>query len=415
MKVAVIGAGVIGLCTAYELAAQGHRVTVLDRLGSAAEGASFANGSLLSAAVGSALYRQSGLGDMFSAWSSRQPAIQWHGSARAMLRWLWRWRKAQTSARYADCQRQLHELARYSQQQLNHLSLSLGLEVDQSQGLLLLCRTAEDSHRLEPVRSVLQTLGIEHGTVTPEEARTLEPALRADTPLDHALHLPLDASANCRQFALLLKAKAEELGVQFDFNADVQALSKQQPEALRWNNGARSERFDAVVVCSGHDSQRLLSPLGIKLPTQQFQAYSISAAVREPLDAPRSAVFDEHHQVGIARLGNRVRVTGGVEFGHRAEHDKARLQMLYKVLDDWFPGAARTHEHTQIWKSSTICTADSLPLIGASGIPRVWLNLAHGFSGWTLACGSARALADALSGRSAGFSLQGFGLDRLRA
>ena len=152
MKVAVIGAGVIGLCTAYELAAQGHRVTVLDRLGSAAEGASFANGSLLSAAVGSALYRQSGLGDMFSAWSSRQPAIQWHGSARAMLRWLWRWRKAQTSARYADCQRQLHELARYSQQQLNHLSLSLGLEVDQSQGLLLLCRTSEDSHRLEPVR-----------------------------------------------------------------------------------------------------------------------------------------------------------------------------------------------------------------------------------------------------------------------
>jgi D-amino-acid dehydrogenase len=143
-----------------------------------------------------------------------------------------------------------------------------------------------------------------------------------------------------------------------------------------------------------------------------LHGYSISAAVREPLDAPKSAVFDTQYQVSIARMGQRVRVAGGYTIGKDVAYDKHRLELLYKVLDDWFPGAARTHDNPQIWRSTVTCTIDGLPLLGKTTTPGLWLNTAHGLSGWALACGSARLLAEQLSGRPTTLPPEKFSLAR---
>ncbi len=143
--------------------------------------------------------------------------------------------------------------------------------------------------------------------------------------------------------------------------------------------------------------------------------YSVSANIREPLDAPRSAVMDEHYKVAISRLGNRVRVAGGAEVGGDIENkNTGALATLYKILQDWFPGAAHLSNGVQEWKGARPMLPDGPPIVGKSGLPGVWLNLGHGSSGWALSCGSARLLADQLQGKSPDIDDAGFSVERLR-
>ena len=145
--------------------------------------------------------------------------------------------------------------------------------------------------------------------------------------------------------------------------------------------------------------------------------YSITAPLLEALNAPRSALMDERYKVAISRLGNRVRVAGSAEIGGSlARMGQAPIKTLYKVLQDWFPGAAQlasTNGSVQVWKGARPMLPDGPPLIGNSGLPGLWFNLGHGSSGWGLSCGSARALADLMAGRSADIDMEGFNLSRL--
>jgi D-amino-acid dehydrogenase len=123
--------------------------------------------------------------------------------------------------------------------------------------------------------------------------------------------------------------------------------------------------------------------------------------------------MDERYKVAISRLGQRVRVAGSAELGGRADHfHPGALATLYKVLDDWFPGAAQLAQ-VQRWKGARPMLPDGPPLLGASGRPGVWLNLGHGSSGWALSAGSARVLADLLASRTPDIDLQGLGIERL--
>jgi D-amino-acid dehydrogenase len=154
--------------------------------------------------------------------------------------------------------------------------------------------------------------------------------------------------------------------------------------------------------------------LGLKIPLAAVYGYSVSATIREPLNGPRSAVMDEHYKVAISRLGNRVRVAGSAEIGGSPDKKRANsLQLLYKVLHDWFPGAANLSNGVQEWKGARPMLPDGPPILGASGIAGLWLNLGHGSSGWALSCGSARVLADLLGGRAPDLDVTGFGVERL--
>jgi D-amino-acid dehydrogenase len=191
-------------------------------------------------------------------------------------------------------------------------------------------------------------------------ARTLEPAINADTQFLGAVYLPDDEVGNCRQFALLLKNQAQGLGARFEFNCSVAPLDPQQPTQLRVTRDANAVpdnlRFDSVVVCGGVASAALLRPVGLRVPLAAVHGYSISAPIREPLNAPRSGVMDERYKVAISRLGNRVRVSGSAEIGGQpSEKRPGAIQTLYKVLHDWFPGAAQhanTGSAVQEWKGA---------------------------------------------------------------
>jgi D-amino-acid dehydrogenase len=417
MKIAIVGAGIVGVTTAYELGADGHDVTVFERHGAAALETSFANAGVVAPGYVTP-WAAPGMPGKVARYLFSQHApvrVSWP-LAMHEVRWMLQWRAACKLPSYLANRARLQRLAFYSRQRLHLLTEQLELEYDRSPGYLVLLRSERDRKMVQPGLQVLRDAGVRFHEVDAAGARLVEPALNPDTAFVGAVHLPDDEVGNCRQFALLLKNAGQALGVRFEFHATVAPLDPAAPATLRVNGAA--QRFDAVVVCGGVSSAALLRPVGLRIPLAPVYGYSISAPLREPpLHAPRSGLMDERYKVAISRLGNRVRVAGSAEIGGSATHKRpAAIQTLYKVLHDWFPGAAQlanTGAAVQEWKGARPMLPDGPPLIGATGIPGVWINLGHGSSGWALACGSARAVADLMGARAPEVDVEGLGIERL--
>jgi D-amino-acid dehydrogenase len=164
----------------------------------------------------------------------------------------------------------------------------------------------------------------------------------------------------------------------------------------------------------------LLAPLGIRLPLALIHGYSISAPVAEPVFAPHAAVLDGG--IAITCLGRRVRVAGLAETGGRDNNASVAVpvlptwveQRLYRSLTDWFPAAARLTSGIQVWRGTRPMLPDGPPVLGASGVPGLWLNLGHGAYGWSMSCGSARIMADLIAGHNPEIDLQGLSMERFR-
>lgn len=418
MKIAVIGAGIIGITTAYELAADGHEVTVFERRGAAAEETSFANAGVV--APGSVTpWAAPGmpgkiLGNLLSRHAAVKLSLPLSGSDLACM---WKWWRACKLETYLSNRARLQRLAFYSRERLHHLTTVLQLDYDRSDGYTVLLRSEKDSRLVQPGLQVLRDAGVAFSEINAEAVRKIEPAINPDTEFLGGIHLPDDEVANCRQFALLLKDKARDLGVKFEFSTTVAQLNPAGAASILIAGEDSPRQFDRVVMCAGLASAALLKPLGLKIPMTAVYGYSISAPIREPLNAPRSALMDERYKVAISRLGNRVRVAGSAEIGGSlGKHRASSVQTLYKVLHDWFPGAAQianTGASVQLWKGARPMLPDGPPLVGDSGIAGLWLNLGHGSSGWALSCGSARALADVMAGKTPDIDMEGLGIDRL--
>jgi len=447
MRVAVIGAGIVGVTTAFELASDGHEVTVYERRGSVAAETSFANAGVIAPGYVTPWAAPGMRGKVLRSMFERHGAVRLHARMDARtLAWLWRWWRASASGRYAEHRGAMQRLAMFSRERLRELTDTLQLDYERSDGFLVLLRGEHEQALAEPGLALLRELGVRHGVLDAAGCRAVEPALSEATPLRAGIHLPDDAVGNCRQFAHLLRGEAQSRGVRFRFHADVQRIRPgarpqivvrhapaDESGALATADSTRTgfaptrampledatETVDAVVVCAALDTARLLSPHGLRLPMAPVYGYSITAPLREidgqPQGGPRSGVMDERYKVAISRLGTRIRVAGSAELGgSSSQQSAAALDTLYKVLDDWFPGAARLSQ-AQRWKGARPMLPDGPPLLGRSGIDGVWLNVGHGSSGWALACGSARVVADALAARPAPVDTAVFAIDRLRA
>jgi D-amino-acid dehydrogenase len=424
MRIAVVGAGIVGVCTAFELAADGHEVVVFERRASVATESSFANAGVLAPGYVTPWAAPGMAGKVLLQLFSRHAAVRFGAAAFSQLPWLWAWWRACRRSAYEANRTAMQRLAHYSRERQQDLSQRLHLEYEQARGYLVLLRRQRDVVRARAGIALLEQLGVPHELVAPGVARQLEPALNPSTPLAAAVHLGADGVGNCRQFAHGMKARGQQIGVHFRFDHRVRrivpgAQPQLEVDTLAAPSDTQPEQprpFDAVVVCAGVESARLLAPLGLRLPLAPVWGYSVTAPIRhidgEAPRGPRSAVMDESFKVAISRLGQRIRVAGSAEIGGSAERfNESALRTLYKVLDDWYPGAA-VMSRAQRWKGARPMLPDGPPLLGASGLDGVWLNLGHGSSGWALACGSARVTADLLLGRTPAIAVDGLGLQR---
>ena len=421
MKIAIVGAGVIGVTTAFELACDGHEVTVFERNSSVAVESSFANAGILAPGYVAPLAMPGVPAQVLKQLFSRHAPVKIKlPLTRAELAWIGHWHRACKLDTYLSTRSRMQALASYSHDRLHAITEHLALEYEHNEGLLVLLRSEKDAKLIQPSLQMMHESGLPFQTISVSEARLIEPALNPDNDFFGAVHMPGDAVGNCREFTLLLKSEAQELGVKFELNANVAVISYANDATLNIANEDHPRHFDAIVMCAGMASAELLKPilkpLRRRLPLIPVYGYSISAAIREPLNAPRSAVIDERCKVAISRLGNRVRVAGSFEIGGSLNNKQvSAISTLYKVMQDWFPGAAHISSmgaSVTEWKGTRPMLPDGSPVIGASGIPNIWLNLGHGDSGWALSCGSARVLADLIAKRQPDIDLSGMSIER---
>jgi D-amino-acid dehydrogenase len=421
MKIAIVGAGVIGVTTAYELACDGHDVTVFERNASIAVESSFANAGIIAPGYAAPWAAPGMPFKVFKQLFSRHAPVKIKFPlSNNDLTWLWQaWRACKLETYLANRNR-MQALASYSLDRLHAITADLSLEFERNDGLMVLLRSAKDSALMQPNLQVLREAGVPFKEVNAEEARLIEPALNPDSAFSGAVHLPNDEVGNCREFTLLLKAESQKLGVKYEMNTTVAGVSSSKFAIINIAKEDVPRTFDAVVMCAGVASRDLLKPLikplKRKLPLIPVYGYAISAAIREPLNAPRSAVMDERYKVAISRMGNRVRVAGSAEIGGSLDNKPvSAISTLYKVLQDWFPGAAHISNmgaSVTEWKGARPMLPDGPPVLGASGVPNIWLNLGHGASGWALSFGSARVLADLIAKRATDVDVSAMSIER---
>ncbi len=415
MKVTVLGAGVIGVTTAYYLARAGHAVTVLDRQPGPALETSFANAGEISP----------GYASPWAAPGIPQKAVKWLFMKHAPLiirpmadAATWRWMMAMlancTSARYATNKGRMVRLAEYSRDCLIALRQETGIAYDhRTQGTLQLFRTQKQLDGIGKDVEVLRADGVPYEVLDPAGCIRAEPALaRVKEKIVGGLRLPNDETGDCFKFTSSLKDQAEALGVTFRFGVDIRGL---KTAGDRVTGVALADGFveaDRFVAALGSYTPAILKPLGLRAPIYPVKGYSITVPIVDESRAPVSTIMDETFKIAITRLGDRIRVGGMAEIsGFSDDLPKARRATLEHSVEDLFGGAGDQARAT-FWSGLRPMTPDGTPIIGATRYRNLFINSGHGTLGWTMACGSGRVLADLISDRQPEIETGDLGLDR---
>ena len=401
MKVVVLGAGIIGVTSAYQLAKAGHEVTVIDRQQGPALETSFANAGEVSFGYCSP-WAAPGIPMKAIKWlfMHHAPLILRPKVDGAMLSWLVKMLSNCTSERYAINKSRMLRLADYSRISLAQLREETGIAYDERmQGTLQLFRTQAQLDASAKDVKALAADGILYKVLDPDGCVSVEPALRhVRGKIVGGLLTPKDETGDCFKFTNALAAKAIELGVKFQYGTTIKGLDVQGEQARAVMTDRGRLNADAIVVALGSYSPLLLKPLGISLSVYPVKGYSLTIPITDASRAPESTVMDETYKIAITRLGDRIRVGGMAEIsGYTNDLGLARRQTLEHSVTDLFPGGDVAK--ASFWSGLRPMTPDGTPVIGPTKIKGLFLNTGHGTLGWTMSSGSARVISDLVSGR----------------
>ena len=415
MRVVVLGAGVIGVTSAWYLAQAGHEVTVIDRQPGAALETSFANAGEISPGYASP-WAAPGIPMKAVKWlfMRHAPLILQPKIDVARLDWVIRMLGNCTSAAYAINKSRMVRLAEYSRDALRDLRASTGITYDErTQGTLQLFRTQKQVDAAYKDIAVLKADGVPFEVLNPAECVAAEPGLAPSLDkIAGGLRLPGDETGDCFKFTNRLAAMAAAAGVTFRYGVGIQALERQSDRIIAVQTSQGRVVADGFVLALGPYSPALVKPLGLRLPVYPVKGYSITVPIIDEARAPVSTVMDETFKIAITRLGDRIRVGGMAEIsGFDATLHPRRQATLTHSVEDLFGGAG-DQSKAEFWSGLRPMTPDGTPVVGATPFANLWLNTGHGTLGWTMSTGSARVLSDLVCGRAAEIDTSDLGIAR---
>jgi len=419
MKVVVLGAGVIGVTSAWYLARAGHQVTVIDRQPAPALETSFANAGEISPGYSSP-WAAPGIPMKALKWMfmKHAPLIIQPRPDLAKLSWMGKMLSNCTSAAYAVNKSRMVRLAEYSRDSLMALREDIGIAYDErTQGTLQLFRTEKQVEAAEKDIKVLKADGVPFEVLDADACVAAEPGLAAAKgKIAGGLRLPGDETGDCFKFTSSLAERAEALGVTFRYGVGIRRLNAEGGRVVSVETSEGTVTADAFVVALGSYSPQLVAPLGLRLPVYPVKGYSITVPIVDEARAPVSTVMDETHKIAITRLGDRIRVGGMAEIaGFDLSLNPKRRATLEHSVEDLFGGAGDQSRAT-FWTGLRPMTPDGTPVVGRTPVANLFLNTGHGTLGWTMAAGSGRVLADIVSGRATDIESADLGYGRyLRA
>ena len=406
MKVLILGAGVIGTCTAWYLTRQGHEVTVIERRDGAGLETSFANGGQISVCHAEPWANPDAPGKILQwIWRDDAPllfrlrmdAAQWSWGMRFLAECL----PARTRANIGE----IVKLSLYSRASLQELRAATGIEYDQLElGILHYYTDPREFERAVASASVMRQYGLDRDVETVDQAIRIEPALE---PARHrivgATYTSSDESGDAYLFTVRLAKLAEASGARFLYGREIREIhadaGKVSGVTVRHGGNEEVMKADAYVVALGSYSPLLTRPIGLNLPVYPAKGYSASVPIRDESKAPRVSLTDDSAKIVITRLGNRMRIAGTAELsGYSTDLNAVRCEALTRRAAEMFPDAGEYGAAT-FWTGLRPSTPSNVPIIGATRYPNLYLNTGHGTLGWTMAAGSGRALADIISAR----------------
>ncbi|MGB3436381.1 D-amino acid dehydrogenase [Achromobacter sp.] len=415
MHVIVLGSGVIGTTTAYYLARQGAKVTVLDRQPAAAQETSYANAGQVSPGY-STPWAAPGIPLKAIKWLFQKHAplaIRLDGSL-FQLKWMAAMLANCSAERYSVNKERMLRLSEYSRDCLRELRTSTGIHYEErTRGTLQLFRTEAQLEAARRDIAVLEEVGVPYELLDRNRLVTAEPALaRSLHKLSGGLRLPNDETGDCQLFTTRLAELAKGLGVEFRFGQSVSGLNTAGGQITGVRVGNEVLTADRYVAAFGSYTRDFLAPLGLDLPVYPLKGYSLTIPMADESAAPVSTILDETYKIAVTRFDQRIRVGGMAEIaGFDLRLKDARRKTLELVVNDLFPGSGHVAQ-AEFWTGLRPMTPDGTPVVGATRYGNLYLNTGHGTLGWTMACGSGKLVADQVMGQRPAIRTDGLDLSR---
>ena len=422
MKVVILGAGIIGVSTAWYLLEEGHAVTVVDRQADAALETSFANGAQISVSF-------------CEPWANADAPLK-------VLKWLmrddspllfrprldpaqWRWGLSFltqcTDGAFERNVEQLVALGRYSHESLKSLVATTGIEYNRlERGILHFFSSQKDFDAGAAGAELMRAHGVDRRVLSRDEVLKIEPALAAWGPrIAGGTYTPSDESGDARVFTQELAKRCAARGARFLYEHDVVAIEKaggevSQVTVAEQHGGKKTVlKADAYVAALGSYTAPLLRPLGVSLNIYPAKGYSATLRLKHPECASVVSMIDDARKIAISRLGDFIRIAGTAELaGYDTSLDsgtsRVRCEALVRRYEELFPGVADTSE-PNFWTGLRPSTPTNIPYIGHTKVGKLWVNAGHGTLGWTHGAGSGRALAELISGKQPALNFEFYG------
>lgn len=407
----VLGAGIVGVNTAYWLARKGHKTLVVDRQPGPALETSFANGGQISVSHA----------EPWANPSAPLKVLQWLLKPDAPLlfrprmdphqwQWLVSWLYECLPARSRKNTVDIVKLATFSRDMLQQVRARHDLQYEQkTQGILHFYRDQKEYDSAIPVADLMREYGCNRRVVSKEEVLEIEPTLKhIKDDIVGATYTAEDESGNAQLYTTLLADVAAGMGTEFAYSSEIMRLEKfndSKGESVRVviRRRGKEEILEArnVVVCMGSFSPQLLRPLGINLNIYPAKGYSITVPLENPDEATTTSLTDDQFKLVYSRLGNKLRVAGTAELsGYDQNVVKHRCEAIVNNVRKVFP-LAGGYDQAQFWAGLRPTTPSNMPYLGQTRYKNLWLNTGHGTLGWTMGCGSGKVVADLISeGRS---------------
>ncbi|HXV24372.1 MAG TPA: D-amino acid dehydrogenase [Alphaproteobacteria bacterium] len=403
MKALVLGGGVIGVASAYYLAENGYRVTVIERRDKAASEASYGNAGLITPGDSYAWASPEALKLFIKSLYRRDLGIKVRAHADPRL-WLWsaKFLKECTRARARINTLRKLRLALYSRDCLDALVARTGIRFDRtSRGVLYFFRSQESlDHGVGHMR-LLADHGLRIEVLDRDALVRIEPALEpAKDKLSGAIFSPMDQTGDCSQFGRNLAEWCERnAGVAFRYGTSVTALEVEGNSVRRAMTNEGPIEADTFVLATGAESPRLAQGIGVKLPIYPVKGYSLTVPIRERNRAPSIGGVDEDKLIAFSRLGDRLRLAATAEFaGYDTHHRPRDFAALIATARELFPEGG-DYAAAESWAGLRPMTPSSVPILGRAVYRNLFLNVGHGHVGWTLCCGSGKFVADLVKER----------------
>jgi len=403
MRVLIMGGGVVGVTTAYQLLRDGHEVTLLERQAMVANETSWGNAGMIAPGHSFVWSSPRAPWILLKSLFRKDQSLRFRFSADPHLyRWSLKFLAECTEARARRNTLRKHRIAMYSQRMLHEVIAAEPLDYDRNaRGVLYVHRDAAALEAGIAHMRILADDGQEIRVLDRAQVLALEPALQgAAHKLAGGIYCPTDETGDSHKFTRGLAERCVALGATIHTGTTIDAIETSGDAVTSVRANGRTFAADAYVMALGSYSPIVARRIGVDLPIYPIKGYSLTIPVGNHQAPPTIGSIDEANLVAISRFGDRVRVTATSEFaGYDTSHRPADFDFMRSVVQDLYPDGADYHR-AEMWAGLRPMTPDNLPVLGRKRHRNLWFNTGHGHIGWTMSHGTARITADLIAGRT---------------